>query len=1371
MRIENLKNKCFVCGADRGFASGNKCENCGASFNESAMAHLLVRYSGGEYASIPESTELLKYKSILTVDASAPLEKALENNLLYTAASHQDIEKTDRPGETPEYERILVNGPIGPDLAEALNRLLAENGIVISVQDPCMKKHLGNENTWQMNGGSFAVYHKKDNTDIGFSGERFIPGIEDQKLETEHLQRYMSARCLVKGMKVLDIACGEGYGSALLAETADQVLGMDIDQETVDRAQKKYKKENLSFRQGDAARISLEDASVDAVVSFETIEHIDEALQHQFLKEIDRILKPDGILIMSTPNKAVYSDRYHYFNEFHIHEFYHDEFRAFLGKYFPHILIYQQSFQVVSLLSACDGQTEDTVWYGNPIDQAEAKYYIAVASRKEIHLPDMTSMFVQKSGEHEENIQRIVSLQNEEVLRNLHIQKLDGELAEKGALIQQLQEEEGERNIHIRELDKELETLGKRIQTLQDEQAERDAHLRELDKELETRGKRIQTLQDEQAERDAHLRELDDELEKNGKLIRTYQEEEEKRNQHIKKLDAEIDRINQENQDYQKENQQLADSNASLQALCAQTKAERDHMEEQRNSLVKERDELKGYFENLQSKVEELNTEINNKQGHINLLLESDRELQRIHHSRSWKVLTAWWRVRDFMVPQNSRRRLFLKLIGKFIRHPIWCLKRVDRDHIRKFNDGLRNGSILSTSQRLDNYLGGGTEGAQRPDQLPLVEYAGIGDVPRLHVPSAAHPDVSIVIPVYNQFAYTYACLKSIAKNSGDVSYEVIIADDCSTDLTQDIQKAISGIRVVRNKENLRFLLNCNHAAKKAKGKYILFLNNDTQVMQNWLQPLITLIERDEKIGMVGSKLIYPDGRLQEAGGILWKDGSAWNYGHLDDPTKPEYNYVKETDYISGAAIMIRADLWKKLGGFDEHFAPAYYEDTDLAFAVRKEGYKVLFQPLSVVIHFEGVSNGTDTGSGLKAYQVENQKKFYEKWKETLEKDHYPNGQNVFRAKDRGQFRKQLLVVDHYVPHYDKDAGGRCTYMYLKLFVKMGFKVTFIGDNFFPHEPYTTELEQMGIEVLYGNYYYANWQSWLKENGKAFDYIYLQRPHISIKYIDLVKAYSDAKVIYFAHDLHHIREKREYEITGDEKLLKSAEEWKKIEYKLFGAADVGHVVGSYEQGIMQAAFPDKPIRNIPLYLYESLPENIEKNFSKRHDLLYVGGFNHHPNEDAVLWFAKEVYPKILTKYPDMVWHLVGGHLTKEIEDLANEHIIIHGFVSDEELERMYRTCRMAVVPLRYGAGVKGKVIEASYYQIPLVTTPIGAEGISMEEESMVVETDPDKMAKVICDLYGDQKRLKTLSDNCEKLIRNHYMLDEAERIIRLDFVP
>lgn len=632
------------------------------------------------------------------------------------------------------------------------------------------------------------------------------------------------------------------------------------------------------------------------------------------------------------------------------------------------------------------------------------------------------------------------------------------------------------------------------------------------------------------------------------------------------------------------------------------------------------------------------------------------------------------------------------------------------------------------------------------------------------------NPRVSIVIPVYNQFEYTYLCLKSILKYSGEVEYEVIVADDCSTDYVKELEKIVEGATIIHNEENLRFLLNCNNAAKKAKGQYILFLNNDTQVQPGWLKPLVDLIEKDDTIGMVGSKLVYPNGYLQEAGGILWKDASAWNYGRNQDPDKAEFNYIKDVDYISGASIMIRADLWKEIGGFDERFVPAYYEDSDLAFEVRKHGKRVVYQPLSVVVHFEGVSNGKDEKSGIKACQIVNNKKFYEKWKTVLEDGHFENGTNVLSARDRSKDKKHILVIDHYVPTYDRDAGSKTSFMYLKLFVKMGMQVTFIGDNFNKMEPYGTELNQLGIEILYGRYYFEHWEDWVMLNLKYYDYVYMQRPDVSTKYVDIFKKYGHAKILYYDEDLHHLREYRQYQIEKRPELLESAQKHKKMEFELFEKVDVVHVPSNEEKEIIQKELPYKTVRRIPCYLYDEPIQNINKDFSQRRDLLFVGGFGHTPNIDGVLWFAREVFPLIIEKYPDILWHVVGNNPPEEIVALASESIIIEGFLPDEELAERYADCRMAVAPLRFGAGVKGKIVEAMQYQVPIVTTTIGAEGLNMGNGIFEIEDDPVRMAQKICNLYEDYDRLRKMSDLCVKFIDDYFTSEAAIKVLGQDIV-
>lgn len=503
-----------------------------------------------------------------------------------------------------------------------------------------------------------------------------------------------------------------------------------------------------------------------------------------------------------------------------------------------------------------------------------------------------------------------------------------------------------------------------------------------------------------------------------------------------------------------------------------------------------------------------------------------------------------------------------------------------------------------------------------------------------IKIPLFKNPLVSIIIPVYNKFDYTNKCIKSILKENNHIPYEIIIADDLSTDSTKYIQNYFSNIYVNKNEKDHGFVMNCNKAANLSRGKYILFLNNNAKVKNGWLKNLVELIETNEKIGMVGSKFIYPNGTLQEAGGIIWRDGSGCNYGRGKNPDLAEYNYVKEVDYISGSSIIIRKTVWEEIGGFDKRYNPKYYEDTDFAFEVRKHGYKVMYQPKSVVVLSEGISNGKELSAGLKKYKIRNQKKFKKKWKKILNQQCTP--ENLFDARDRSLNKKRILVIDQSVPKFDNNAGNRCTYMYLKIFQNIGLVITFIGDDFKKHNPYTSVLEQKGIEVLYGDKYELNKKKWLRNNLRNFDFVFLQRPNISIKYIKLIKKNFSGKIFYFAHDLHHIRLFREYKINGNKNILKESKFYKKIEFEIFSKVDVGYVVGSYEQKLIKKKFKDKPIHNIPIYIYEKMLSNDEKDFSSTKGLIFVGGFLHAPNKDAILWFSKEIYPHVLKKYPEMI---------------------------------------------------------------------------------------------------------------------------------------
>ena len=629
-------------------------------------------------------------------------------------------------------------------------------------------------------------------------------------------------------------------------------------------------------------------------------------------------------------------------------------------------------------------------------------------------------------------------------------------------------------------------------------------------------------------------------------------------------------------------------------------------------------------------------------------------------------------------------------------------------------------------------------------------------------IPTFDAISVSIVIPVYNQFEYTYNCIDSIIKNTESVKYEIILADDVSSDRTKKVGKYVTNLRVIRNETNQGFLLNCNHAAQAAWGDYILFLNNDTQVRENWLAPLVKLMEKKQTVGVVGSKLIGADGKLQEAGGIIWRDATGWNYGLGNDPALPEYNYVKEVDYVSGASLMIRKSLWDEIGGFDTLFAPAYFEDTDLAFEARKRGYKVMYQPLSEVIHFEGVSNGTSEESGIKSYQKINREKFREKWSEEL-KNHFDNACGIPVARERSWDKKMILVVDHYVPTFDKDAGSRAVFNYLRLLLDMGYNVKFLGDNFYNEEPYTTTLEQMGIEVLFGETYaHDRWKNWVIDNKEYLHAAILNRPHIACNYIDFLKAETNAKILYYGHDLHFLREMREYEVTGNEDFKFSAEEWKAREYDLMSKADYVVMLSEEERKIIKQEF-DIDIITMPIFSYREFPES-EMNFKQKKNLLFVGGFAHRPNEDGLKWFVENVWPEVQKNLPGVELNVIGSHPTDAVKSMANDKIFVRGFVSDEKLASYYANSRVCVIPLRYGAGIKGKTIEAMYHRISIVSTGIGIEGLPGIEKIIDPVSTPEEFAKQIIEKYNNEELLRQDSNQYLEYLKQNFSSEKMKKL-------
>lgn len=252
-------------------------------------------------------------------------------------------------------------------------------------------------------------------------------------------------------------------------------------------------------------------------------------------------------------------------------------------------------------------------------------------------------------------------------------------------------------------------------------------------------------------------------------------------------------------------------------------------------------------------------------------------------------------------------------------------------------------------------------------------------------------PSASIVIPTFNGADYMRRCLRAVLDTvPSSLEVEVIVADDCSTDETATVvnqwQIEDDRVRILQSSRNRGFIDTCNAAAKTAQGEMLVFLNNDTVPLDRWLSALLSTFVNHENVGVVGGKLIFPDGRLQEAGGVMFNDGAGANFGKWDPkPGGPIYSHLREVDYCSGALLATPTSLFRELEGFDTRFRPAYYEDSDYCFGVREHGLRVLYQPDSAIVHIEGGTSGTDLAVGPKSSQVLNQQRFVEKWSHRLQ--------------------------------------------------------------------------------------------------------------------------------------------------------------------------------------------------------------------------------------------------------------------------------------------------------------------------------------------------------------------------------------------------
>lgn len=668
----------------------------------------------------------------------------------------------------------------------------------------------------------------------------------------------------------------------------------------------------------------------------------------------------------------------------------------------------------------------------------------------------------------------------------------------------------------------------------------------------------------------------------------------------------------------------------------------------------------------------------------------------------------------------------------------------------------LRTRGLRPTLERLARQLRPVPRASRAQPWLPAeAAFAPFG------VPASDAPAASIIIPVFNHSQHTIRCLRSLAAHPPQAAVEVIVVDDGSSDDTVALLRQVAGLRLHVRPVNGGFIAACNDGLAQARGGYVVFLNNDTVPQPGWLDTLLGTFKAEPGVGIVGSRLIYPDGRLQEAGGAIYRDGSADKLGRLREPAHPAFSFLRRVDYCSGAAIAVPRALMLELGGFDPHYSPAFYEDTDLAMKVRARGLQVLCNPFSEVLHVEGATAGTDTRHGVKAHQVENRERFAARWHDALAAHPAP-GTGEHAITDR-LYRRTALVVDALTPRPDRDSGSLRLVNLMRLLRSEGAHVVFAAADRGHDGQYTAALQRLGVEVWHAPQM-AGWPAWLRQHGARFDVALVCRHYVMRGMLPLLRRHAPrARLVFDSVDLHYLRERRGAEVTGDAAAMRAAERTRSLELDVIGRSDVTLVVSGIERELLRTDAPGARVEvlsNVHEPGAEGLPPE------QRADIMFVGGFRHPPNVDAVLWFVREIWPRLLARRPGLRFHCIGGDVPPQIRQLeARPGVHVHGHVPD--LAPWLEGCRVAVAPLRYGAGVKGKVNQPMAHGLPVVATHCAVEGMHLVPgEDVLVAGEAEPFAEAVLRLLEDDALWSRLSANGRDNVRRHFSPDAARGVIR-----
>ena len=616
-----------------------------------------------------------------------------------------------------------------------------------------------------------------------------------------------------------------------------------------------------------------------------------------------------------------------------------------------------------------------------------------------------------------------------------------------------------------------------------------------------------------------------------------------------------------------------------------------------------------------------------------------------------------------------------------------------------------------------------------------------------LSLPEVTAPLVSVVMVTYGGAETALRTVEALIENTEPL-YELVVVDNASPDGTGErLEAGLSGATVVRNASNLGFARGSNQGAQQAQGAYLCFLNPDVFVQAGWLPPLLDVLERDGSTGAAVPLFLHPDGRVQEAGSAVDAEGAALALGDGDDPQSLEHRFPRAVDYGSAACLLVRADLFAEVGGFDPIYSPAYYEDVDLCFKLRERGFKTVFEPRSSVVHLRG--GGSRQARTL---MTSNRRIFADRWRKELDarRPLRANGNPRVRLAARDvEALERILVIDDRVPHHDRGSGDPRMAKLVGELVDLwpDARITFFGADPRNAERYAPSLLDLGVEVDCAE---PRFDRWFDRRRYHYSVVLVSRAdNIGRFEYQLRRTQPQARRIYDIEALSFRRLSQQRHIA--------AQQLREFEEEGIRGADVVLCV-SEEEASFARELTRVPVLVLPTYV-DVLPE--PPAFDEREGVIFFGGFfagAGGPNEDGAAWLVEDLMPALWEKRPELQLEIVGANPTPRVRELQGQRVEVVGFVPDPQ-ERLARA-RVHVHPLRFGAGIKLKLIDTMAAGLPFVTTPIGAEGLGLGElEDVLVAEDGEGLARLALGLYGDRDLWQRVQTDLLRIVRERFTRD------------